>query len=297
MKIGFSLLNNWGIDDVHALVDLAARAEALGLDSVWVHDHVFNVGHVLDRIGPRPYYEPLTLLSFVAARTERVRLGTSVLVLPYHNAIRLAKTAATLDVLSRGRLVLGVGVGAIEQEMQAMGTPFKERGAFTDEAIAVMRALWTQERPSFAGRYSQFAGMPFSPKPVQKPSIPLVIGGVSRAAIRRAARLGDGWHPLGLTPEALGQGMALLREEARACERDAATIPVSLALSITAPTPRRYALGTDPAEIARNAQALALLGVETLVISATTSDPREARVALEMVGEMLPVLSGVRSAV
>jgi probable F420-dependent oxidoreductase len=294
MKIGFSLLNNWGIDDVHALVDLAARAEALGVDSVWVHDHVFNVGHVLDRIGPRPYYEPLTLLSFVAARTERVRLGTSVLVLPYHNAIRLAKTAATLDVLSRGRLVLGVGVGAIEQEMQALGTPFKERGAFTDEAIAVMRALWTQETPSFAGRYSQFAGMPFSPKPVQKPSIPVVIGGVSRAAIRRAARLGDGWQPLGLTPEALGQGMALLREEARACGRDAAQIPVSLALSITASTPRRHALGTDPAEIARTAQAVARLGVDTLVISATTSDPRAARAALEMVGGMLPALSGAR---
>jgi probable F420-dependent oxidoreductase len=294
MKIGFSLLNNWGIDDVHALVDLAARAEALGVDSVWVHDHVFNVGHVLDRIGGRPYYEPLTLLSFVAARTERVRLGTSVLVLPYHNAIRLAKTAATLDVLSRGRLVLGVGVGAIEQEMQALGTPFKERGAFTDEAIAVMRALWTQETPSFAGRYSQFAGMPFSPKPVQKPSIPVVIGGVSRAAIRRAARLGDGWQPLGLTPEALGQGMALLREEARACGRDAAQIPVSLALSITASTPRRHALGTDPAEIARTAQAVARLGVDTLVISATTSDPRAARAALEMVGGMLPALSGAR---
>jgi alkanesulfonate monooxygenase SsuD/methylene tetrahydromethanopterin reductase-like flavin-dependent oxidoreductase (luciferase family) len=183
-------------------------------------------------------------------------------------------------------------VGAIEQEMQAMGTPFKERGAFTDEAIAVMRALWTQECPSFDGRYSQFAGMPFSPKPVQKPSIPLVIGGVSRAAIRRAARLGDGWQPLGLTPEALEQGMALIREEARACGRDAAAIPVSLALSITASTPRRHALGTEPAEIARTAQAFARLGVETLVISATTSDPREARAALEMVGEMVPGLAG-----
>ena len=291
MNIGFSLLNNWGVEDVHALVDLAGRAEALGVDSVWVHDHVFNVGHVLERIGGRPYYEPLTLLSYVAARTSRVRLGTSVLVLPYHNPVRLAKTAATLDVLSGGRLVLGVGVGAIEQEMQAMGTAFKERGAFTDEAIAVMRALWTQEKPTFDGRYSQFAGMPFSPKPLQKPSIPVVIGGVSRAAIRRAARLGDGWQPLGLTPEALGQGMALLREEARACGRDAAKIPVSLALSITASTPRRYALGTDPAEIVRNAQAFARLGVETLVISATTSDPREARAALEMVGKMLPELS------
>src|SRR2546423_2203358 len=190
MKIGFSLLNNWGIEDVQALVGLAERAEALGFDSVWTHDHVFNVGHVFDRIGSRPYYEPLTLLSFVAARTRRVRLGTSVLVLPYHNPIRLAKTAATLDVLSGGRLILGVGVGAIEHEIEAMGTPFKERGAFTDEAITVMRTLWDEEDPRFDGRYSRFTGMKFSPKPIQKPSIPVVIGGVSRAAIRRAARVG-----------------------------------------------------------------------------------------------------------
>ena len=238
MKIGFSLLNNWGIDDAHALVGLAVRAEELGLDSVWVHDHVFNVGHVFDRIGGRPYYEPLTLLSFVAARTTRIRLGTSVLVLPYHNPIRLAKTAATLDVLSGGRLILGVGVGAIEQEMQAMGNAFTERGAFSDEAIAVMRKLWTQEDPSFDGKYSRFAGMKFSPKPLQKPSIPVVIGGVSPAAIRRAARVGDGWQPIGLSPEALGEAMAALREQAQAHGRDVATIPVSITLGIAAPGAR-----------------------------------------------------------
>jgi probable F420-dependent oxidoreductase len=283
MKIGFSLLNNWGIEDVQALVGLAERAEQLGFDSVWTHDHVFNVGHVFDRIGGKPYYEPLTLLSFVAARTRRVRLGTSVLVLPYHNPIRLAKTAATLDVLSGGRLILGVGVGAIENEMEAMGTPFKERGAFTDEAIAVMRTLWSGEDPRFDGRYSRFAGMKFSPKPIQKPYIPIVIGGISRAAIRRAARVGDGWQPLGLSPEALGQGIAALREELRACGRDAAKVPVSIAMSITTSTPRRYALGTEPAEIVQNAKAFASLGVETLIISANTSDPREARSALDMV--------------
>src|SRR5712664_1710998 len=159
MRIGFSLLNNWGIEDAQALVGLASRAEELGLDSVWVHDHVFNVGHVFDRIGGKPYYEPLTLLSFVAARTQRLRLGTSVLVLPYHNPIRLAKTAATLDVLSGGRLTMGVGVGLIEQETTAMGAPFAERGAFTDEAIAVMRTLWSEDEPKFDGKYSRFAGM------------------------------------------------------------------------------------------------------------------------------------------
>lgn len=283
MRIGISLLNNWGIEDVQALVGLASRAEELGFDSVWVHDHVFNVGHVLDRIGGRPYYEPLTLLAFVAARTTRVRLGTSVLVLPYHNPIRLAKTAATLDVLSGGRLILGVGVGSIEEETRAMGSPFAARGAFSDEAIAVMRTLWSEENPRHAGKYWDFAGMPFSPKPLQTPSIPLVIGGVSRAAIRRAARLGDGWQPLGLSPEALGRGIASLHEECRACGRDAAQVPVSIALSLTASTSRRYALGTEPAEVVRNVQAFASLGVETLVISATTSDPGEARAAMEMV--------------
>ena len=291
MRIGFSLLNNWGIADAQALVDLAPRAEELGLDSVWVHDHVFNVAHVLERIGDRPYYEPLTFLTYVAARTRRVRLGTSVLVLPYHNPIRLAKAAATLDVLSGGRLTMGVGVGAVENEMEAMGTPFKERGAFTDEAIAAMRALWTQAEPGFDGRYSRFGGMPFSPKPAQRPSIPIVIGGVSAAAIRRAARLGDGWQPLGLSPEAVALGIATLRREAQACGRDAATIPVSIAMSLAASTPRRWALGTRPEEVVRNAKAFAAAGVETLIVSANTSDPRAARAALDMVGrEVLPAV-------
>ncbi|HEV8441023.1 MAG TPA: TIGR03619 family F420-dependent LLM class oxidoreductase [Methylomirabilota bacterium] len=289
MNIGFSLLNNWGITDAQALVGLSTRAEELGLHSVWVHDHVFNVGHVFERIGDRPYYEPLTLLSFVAARTARVRLGTSVIVLPYHNPIRLAKTVATLDVLSGGRLILGVGVGAIETEMQAMGNAFKERGAFSDEAIDAMRALWTQDDPRFDGAYSRFAGMKFSPKPLQP--IPVVIGGVSRAAIRRAARRGDGWQPLGLSPDALARSMAVLNEEARACGRDVAKVPVSIAVSIAASTPRRHALGTTPAEIVRNAKAYAAVGVDTLVVSANTSDPRAARAALEMIArEVMPAL-------
>ena len=291
MKLGFSLLNNQGIDDAQALVALAVRADELGFHSVWVHDHVFNVGHVRERIGDKPYYEPLALLSYVAARTTRVRLGTSVLVLPYHNPIRLAKTAATLDVLSHGRLILGVGVGAIESEMEAMGTPFKARGAFTDEAIEVMRALWTQDSPRFEGRYSRFAGMPFSPKPMQKPSIPIVIGGVSRAAIRRAARVGDGWQPLGFAPDALAREIGTLHDEARAVGRDPAAIPVAISMSLGAGARGRHALGNKPAEVLDNARAFARAGVESLVISITTSDPHEAQAALEMVGrEVLPAV-------
>jgi alkanesulfonate monooxygenase SsuD/methylene tetrahydromethanopterin reductase-like flavin-dependent oxidoreductase (luciferase family) len=132
--------------------------------------------------------------------------------------------------------------------------------------------------------------MKFSPKPVQRP-IPLVIGGVSRPAIRRAARIGDGWQPLGLSPEALQQGMAQLGEELRACGRDAAQVPVSLALSLAEARPRRYALGTEPREVVGNAKAFAALGLDTLLISATTSDPREARAALDMIGaEVVPAV-------
>ena len=188
MQIGISLQNNWGIEDVQSIIQLARRAEELGFASVWVHDHVFNAAHVFRRIGNKPYYEPLTLLSYVAACTQRVGLGTSVLVLPYHNPLRLAKTAATLDVLSGGRLLLGVGVGGVPQESEAMGSPYAERGAITDEAIAIMKELWTKDEPSFAGTYYRFSGMPFSPKPLQQPHIPILIGGNSRAAIRRAVR-------------------------------------------------------------------------------------------------------------
>jgi probable F420-dependent oxidoreductase len=230
MQIGISLLNNWGIEDMQSIVQLATRAEALGFASVWVHDHVFNAGHVFRRLGHRPYYEPLTLLSYVAARTERVGLGTSVLVLPYHNPIRLAKTAATLDVLSGGRLLLGVGVGAVPPESEAMGSPYAERGAISDEAIAVMKALWTQDDPCFAGKYHRFSGMPFSLKPVQQPHIPILIGGNSRAAIRRAVRLGHGWHPLATAPETLRQGLDYLQAQAQAAGRDMAEISVSLSI-------------------------------------------------------------------
>jgi probable F420-dependent oxidoreductase len=289
MQIGFSLHNNWGVEDVQALIELASRAEALGFASVWVHDHVFNAGHVFTRIGRKPYYEPLPLLSYVAARTQRVGLGTSVLVLPYHNPIRLAKTAATLDVLSGGRLTLGVGVGGVEPESNAMGSPYAERGAITDEAIAIMKELWTQDDPRFAGKYYRFSGMPFSPKPLQKPHIPLLIGGNSRAAIRRAVRMGNGWHPFALSPEALRQGIDYLREQAQVVGRDVVEIPVSVSLPLGLPTARGDALGTDPAAIVQKVQAFASLGVQMVVIPGHTANLPEIFSEMDMLaGEVLP---------
>ena len=286
MKIGLSLSNNQGIEDVREVLDLATRAEKLGFDSVWASEHVFNVSYVQERIGNRPYYEPLTILSYVAATTNTIGLGTSVLVLPYHNPIRLAKTAATLDVVSGGRLTLGVGVGVIEEELAAMGSSFSERGAITDETITIMKELWTQEDPTYQGRFHSFSGMKFTPKPVQKPHIPIIIGGTSRAAVRRAAKMGDGWHPTALDPENLRQRIHYLGDRAQAEGRD----PSEIAVSVSAPMGEagregRYSLGADPAEILQKAQTYEGLGVDRLVISSNTRDSSKLIPALEMLAE------------
>ncbi|PKB81722.1 MAG: hypothetical protein BZY88_05950 [SAR202 cluster bacterium Io17-Chloro-G9] len=289
MKIGVSLGNNQGAEDVQSILKLGARAEELGFDSVWVSEHVFNVSYVYERLGSRPYYEPLAMLSYLAATTSRVGLGTSVLVLPYHNPIRLAKTAATLDVMSGGRLLLGVGVGVIEQELEAMGSAHSERGAITDEAMAVMKELWTQEDPSFQGRYTSFSGMKFSPKPLQKPHIPFLIGGVSRAAIRRAVRHGNGWHPTALPPEELSEGIRYLGERAQAAGRALSEVPVSVSIPIGEGRTGRFSLGRDPAEMLQKAHTYESLGVDRMVISPGTGDPQEMTAAMEMLArEVLP---------
>jgi probable F420-dependent oxidoreductase len=285
MKFGFSLSNNQGIEDVQAIFRLATRAEELGFDSVWASDHVFNVSYVYERLGNRPYYDPLSILSYVAAITENLVLGTSVLVLPYHNPMRLAKAAATLDVMSGGRLALGVGVGVIEQELNALGSPFPQRGAITNESIAIMKELWTQDDPSFQGEFYSFSGMKFSPKPVQKPHIPLLIGGTSRAAIRRAARMGNGWHPTAMPPEELSENIQYLRRQTQAAGRDDSEVPVSISVPMQGGRAGRFALGTDPEEIGPKAEAFANLGVERMVISPYSDDPQEMLAAAEMIGQ------------
>ena len=291
MKFGLSLSNNQGIEDVQDIVRLAVRAEALGLDSVWASDHVFNVSYVLERIGNRPYYDPLTILTYVAAKTERIALGTSVLVLPYHQPMRLAKTAATLDVMSGGRLLLGVGVGVIEQELNAMGSPYHERGAITDETIDILKRLWTEDEPSHQGKRYQFSGMKFSPKPVQKPHIPLLIGGVSQAAIRRAARVGNGWHPTAMPPEELSAAMDYLAAQAQAVGRSAADIPVSISLPLQGGRAGRYELGTEPAEMVEKLRAFQQVGVDTVVVSPYTGEAQEMTRRLEMLArDVMPAV-------
>ncbi len=206
---------------------LAQRAESLGFDSVWVSDHII-LPRKVDSFYPyaadgvatfRPdedYYDPLATLNFLAGCTQKIRLGTHVLILPYRNPVVTAKMLSTLDVLSGGRVILGAGVGWMEEEFQALGLDtYAQRGAVTDEYIQLFKELWTKDEPEFQGEHYQLSGMGFMPKPVQKPHPPIWIGGHTNPAIRRAAEYGDGWMPIGLRPPAILEPEELAEKIAR----------------------------------------------------------------------------------
>jgi probable F420-dependent oxidoreductase len=195
VKFGFILPNNWGLADPADVVALAVEAEERGIDSVWVNHHVLNIGYIADRLDDRPYYDALTTLSFVAARTENITLGTSVLVLPYLHPMNLAKELATIDRLSDGRLIAGLGVGGLPEENAALGVLYDERGPWSDEAIEVMRELWSEGPANYDGVHFEMDGLVAAPKPAGG-EVRTWIGGGGAAARRRAARYGSGWHPL-----------------------------------------------------------------------------------------------------
>jgi probable F420-dependent oxidoreductase len=277
---------------------VARRADELGFDSIWCNDHL-AIPKAGDRAGAEPayaagygeqrrqhVYEPLITLAYLAAVTSRVLLGTSVYLLPLRNPLVAAKQVASLDQLSRGRLVLGVGVGWLEGEFAALGVPFRERGSRTDEAIAMLKALCGQEGAEFHGRYHGFTGVEFFPKPVQRPHPPLWIGGRSDAAIRRAARAGDGWHPSHLTTDELNRGIAELHRE---CERagrspDEVTVATRRKLLLTEPPPRpergRVLTGSAGAIVATMAE-LEQVGVAHLVVELPGSSEVELLENLE----------------
>lgn len=230
MQFGLSLPHFRQVASPEAIRRVAQAAERLGYDGIWVSDHIVIPASAVDRFGS-VFYEPLTVLGFAAACTSRIRLGTTVIILPYRNPVVTAKVLSTLDVLSGGRVTAGMAVGWTEDEFKALGVPFQERGALSDEYIAAFKALWTQETPTFHGQHVRFENIAFEPKPVQKPHIPIWIGGNSRRAIRRAVALGDGWHPTRPLPEDVKAGVAYLREVCEQRRRD----PRSLTIAVREP--------------------------------------------------------------
>jgi len=207
MKIGMSLPQIGAQASAENLIKVAQRAESLGYDSVWVLERLLWPLHPQepypaspDGTLPEAYqtvFDPIETLAFLAAHTAKVQLGTSVLVLPYHTPIQLARRLATLDVLSAGRAAVGVGVGWSRDEFDAVGTPFARRGARSDEFLAAMLALWGEDPVEFKGDFYRIPASKVGPKPVQKPRPPIYIAGFGAYAFERAVRYGDGWNPSG----------------------------------------------------------------------------------------------------
>ncbi|NCG39899.1 MAG: TIGR03619 family F420-dependent LLM class oxidoreductase [Actinobacteria bacterium] len=195
MKFGFVLPNNWGLSDPNDVISLASEAEELGIDSIWVNHHIINIGYIAERLNERPYYDALTILNFVAARTEKISLGTSVLVLPYLHPMALAKSLATLDALSPKRVIAGLGVGGLPEENAALGTIYDGRGPWSDEFIEVMPILWSEGAANYQGPHFTMNDLIVGPKPTEQ-SIKIWIGGGGQLARERAAKFGNGWHPL-----------------------------------------------------------------------------------------------------
>jgi probable F420-dependent oxidoreductase len=223
MKYGI-LYANWAAPDRDSALELAAAAERLGFESLWTTEHVvvpsgYESVYPYSKSGrmfggeDMPSPDPLVWLAFLAGVTERIRLATGILVVPQRNPIILAKEVASLDVLSGGRVTLGVGAGWLEEEFDALGVSFSDRGDRTDEAIRLMRTVWTEELPSFSGEFNSFSDVYVRPMPVQQP-VPIVVGGHSKRAARRAGELGDGFFPASAKYDSLPGLVALAREHA-----------------------------------------------------------------------------------
>ena len=198
MKLGVNMINFGPSARPDYLKGWVQLAEGLGYHAIMTSDHVTVTSDVNGRY-PAPFYEPLTTLGWLAAMTSKLEIGTTVSVLPYRSPLETARAFANVDNLSGGRVILGVGVGWAEQEFAALDVPFAERGPITTDYLAAIRALWTSDIASYEGKYVTFSDVRTTPRPVRSPHPPIWVGGNSRAAMRRAIRLGTAWHPLRLT--------------------------------------------------------------------------------------------------
>lgn len=242
MELGIVLPNAGVFADPGRILAVAEAAEGLGFDALWTADHLvlpvetrttypyFRGANV--RLDPDyAFFEPLIALAAVATRTRRIGLGISVYLAALRHPLAVAKQVASLDQLSGGRVLLGVGAGWVAEEYETLGIPFAERGAFLDEHIEAMRTLFRDDRPRHAGRHYRFERIGFEPKPVRR-DVPILVGGNSGPARRRAARLGDGWHVIDLSPEALAEGMAALARDCEAAGRSPEAVAVSIRAQI-----------------------------------------------------------------
>lgn len=305
MEIGLAVNHAGQQTSMADLTRFARRAEELGFHALLTGDHIVLP---LEEKFDHPYspdgafghdtherqghlIESMTVLGYLAAITDRIALGTSVMVLPYRNPIVIAKAWASLDAISGGRAICGIGIGWSRWAFDALGIPFDSRGAIADEYIAAMRTLWTEAEPRFQGNYTRFDGIGFLPKPIQRP-LPIWIGGDSRAAVRRSARYGQCWHATRAAPEYVARMMPYLRDCARAENRDPREIGISLkrrlhftdldlnAASGQVPFSAEEIAGTAD-EVVADALRCRDLGITQLTYDFRTADPDEQLATIE----------------
>lgn len=279
MKFGIIPINIGETARPEALASLAQKAEALGIESLWTFEHTIvplqyesrYPYHASGKMAASPeteFVDPLIALTFIAAHTKRVKLGTGVNILPQANPLLLAKQAASLDRLSGGRLLLGLGVGWLKEEFQALGAPFERRGARADDYLVAMKKVWSGETVEHESEFLHWHGFKSHPRPAQRPHPPLIIGGDSGPALRRVALHGDGWFAVAKKPETLAEDIATIRRLAGEAGRDPERIEISVFWT-------KFAEGKD------SVRGYEALGVTRLIAPWQTLDKSDPAAGME----------------
>jgi probable F420-dependent oxidoreductase len=280
MKVGVNLLNFGPGATPDSLARWTELAETLGYHFVMISDHIAMTGDVVARY-PAPFYDPFVTLGWLARATRRVALGTTVVILPYRHPLHTARLVANIDRLSGGRFIFGVGVGWARQEFEALGVPFERRGAIANDYLAAMKAAWTGDPASYTGPFISFRDVHTSPRPIQSPHPPIWVGGASDAALQRAVRLGDGWHPIRVRiPWLRDTGLPTLKRIASTEGRPPPALCPRIRLRVTdarLPDDRRLAGEGSLDQVRADLEALAELGASHVLLDTYADDPEAAR--------------------
>ena len=280
MKIGVNLINFGPGAHPQALKSWVQLAEALGYHLIMTSDHIAVTPDVQSRY-PAPFYEPLSTLGWLAGITQRIQIGTTVIILPYRSVLETARACACVDQLSGGRFILGVGIGWAQQEFQALGVPYHQRGAMTNEYLEALRLLWSQDVATFEGKFVSFKEVNTAPRPVQSPAPPIWVGGPSDAALRRAVLWGDAWHAIRIRTDWLREtGIPRLKEIAEREGRSMPAVCPRIRLRLTE-TPRpdddRVAGEGSLDQVHRDLAELEEMGCSYVVLDNYFDDPEAMR--------------------
>lgn len=271
MKYGLALPNFGKYASPETIRRFALEAEKLGFDSLWVSEHiVIPQSH---NVFGDVFYEPLTTLGFVAALTDSIKIGTSIIVLPYRNPVVLAKSLSTLDVLSKGRLIIGIGAGWMEEEFKALNANFEDRGEVTDEYLEIIKILFTDDNPVFRGSHNSFSDIKFFPKPLQKPHPPIWVGGNSKRALERTKLYGQGWHTVGLVPDQITSSLQTLDTETR--KRLTISVRKNLQITDKPVNNERELLRGDTEKIISGLKEYSYAGVDHIVFQILSGELEE----------------------